>query len=166
MRFKRLLIGSLVLILIGCDNTKPTENTELIMKQSALTLQNLAILKSTYEGETSQENGQNLQKHVAKQVKWIEAAGFPLAGTYVGFPEIAENVFKPLSQDWINYRFTVEDYVANGNKVVAYGTYTGVYRATSKPFTARVAHVWHLEQGEITSFEQFVDSVPVVAAMK
>ena len=50
-------------------------------------------------------------------------------------------------------------------KVVAYGTYTGTYKITGKPFEARVAHVWKLKEGRITSFEQFVDSQPVNNSM-
>ena len=49
-------------------------------KQEAMT--NLEIIKSTYEGKTSEENGKNLAKHVAKNISWTEAKGFPYAGTY------------------------------------------------------------------------------------
>ena len=63
-------------------------------------------------------------------------------------------------------KFTPEDYVASDDKVVAFGTYTGTYKLTSKAFTARVAHVWKLKDGKIVSFEQFVDSKPVNDSMK
>jgi len=52
-------------------------------------LTNLEIIKSTYEGDTSEENGRNLQKYLSNEVKWKEANGFPLAGTYIGFKEIS-----------------------------------------------------------------------------
>ena len=45
---------------------------------------NLEIVKSTYEGKTSQENGKNLAKYVADDISWTEAKGFPYAGTYIG----------------------------------------------------------------------------------
>ncbi len=125
-------------------------------------MSNLEIIKSTYEGKNSEENGQNLQRHVAANVRWTEATGFPYAGTYIGFESIAENVFQRLSSEWIEYKFVVEDYVADGDKVVAYGTYSGTYKATNKYFEARVAHLWLLEGGRIVSFEQFVDSKTVV----
>jgi hypothetical protein len=41
---------------------------------------NLEIIKSTYEGKTSEENGKNLAKHVAENISWTEAKGFPYAG--------------------------------------------------------------------------------------
>lgn len=153
---KLLAVVASVLMLGACTQDKAAE----------LTAQNLAIVKGGYEGETSAENGRHLQKYVSDKVQWTEAAGFPLAGTYVGYLAIEKEVFGRLGEFWQDYRFDVEDYVADGNKVMAYGTYSGIYRETNKAFTARVAHLWQLEDGKIVSFEQFVDSVPVIDAMK
>ena len=127
---------------------------------------NLDIVKSTYEGKTSEENGKNLAKHVAEDVSWTEAKGFPCAGTYIGLESITKDVFSRLGSEWIDYKFTPENYVASEDKVVAYGTYTGTYKITGKPFAARVAHIWQLLDGKIVKFEQFVDSKPVNDAMK
>ena len=119
---------------------------------------NLEIVKSTYEGKTSEENGRNLAEHVAANITWTEAKGFPYGGTYTGLENITKNVFSRLGSEWIGYKFTPEDYVASGDKVVAYGTYTGTYKATGRFMQARVAHLWKLNAGKIVSFEQFVDS--------
>jgi len=127
---------------------------------------NLEIIKSTYEGKTSEENGKNLARYVAKDISWTEAKGFPYAGTYIGLENVTKNVFSRLGSEWIDYKFTPEDYVASDDKVIAYGTYTGAYKITGKPFEARVAHVWKLKEGKIIRFEQFVDSQPVIDAMK
>jgi len=127
---------------------------------------NLEIIKSTYEGKTSEENGKNLAKYVADEISWTEAKGFPYAGTYIGLDNVTKNVFSRLGSEWINYKFTPEDYVASDDKVVAYGTYTGTYKLTGKAFIARAAHVWRLKAGEIVKFEQFVDSQPVIDATK
>ena len=126
---------------------------------------NLEIVKSTYEGKSSEENGRNLAKHVAHNVSWTEAKGFPYAGKYIGMESITKNGFSRLASEWLDYKFTPEDYVANDDKVVAYGTYTGRYKLTGKAFSARVAHLWKLKDGKIISFEQFVDSQPVVNSM-
>lgn len=130
------------------------------------TMTNLEIIKSTYEGKTSEENGKNLAKYVADDIAWTEAEGFPYEGTYIGLENVTKNVFSRLGSEWIDYKFTPEDYVASDDKVVAFGTYTGTYKLTSKAFTARVAHVWKLKDEKIVSFEQFVDSKPVNDSMK
>jgi uncharacterized protein len=122
---------------------------------------NLEIVKSTYEGKNSEENGRNLKEHAADNIIWTEAKGFPYGGTYKGMEAITQNVFYRLATEWINYKFTPEGYVAEGDTVVAYGTYSGANKQTGKPFEARVAHLWKLKNGKIVSFEQFVDSQPV-----
>jgi uncharacterized protein len=127
---------------------------------------NLEIIKSTYEGNTSEENGKNLAKYVAENISWTEAKGFPYAGTYIGLESVTKNVFSRLGSEWADYKFTPEDYVASGDKVVAYGTYTGIYKTTGKSFEARVAHIWKLKDGKIVAFEQFVDSKVVNDAME
>ncbi|MCC9070913.1 nuclear transport factor 2 family protein [Flavobacterium sp. F-65] len=102
---------------------------------------NLEIIKSTYEGKTSEENGKNLANHVIDDISWTEAKGFPYAGTYIGLDNITKNVFSRLGSEWINYKFTPEDYVTSDDKVVAYGTYSGTYKITGKSFKARAAHI-------------------------
>jgi ketosteroid isomerase-like protein len=118
---------------------------------------NLEMVKSTYEG-TAEENAANLAKFLDENAAWTEAKGFPYAGTYVGFDAIVANVFQRLATEWIAYKVTVEDYVADGDKVVAYGTYSGTYKKTNKYFEARVAHLWKLKNGKVISMEQIVDS--------
>jgi ketosteroid isomerase-like protein len=126
---------------------------------------NLEIVKRTYEGKTSEENGRNLRAHLAVDAVWTEAAGFPYAGTYIGYDEIAANVFDKLAGEWLGYQFVPEGFVVEGDRVVAYGTYRGTYKKTGKHFAARVAHLWKLADGKIVSFEQFVDSATVAKAL-
>lgn len=129
-------------------------------------MDNLTLIKSTYEGANSQENARNTAAALAPDARWTEAAGFPYAGTYVGFDAVLENVFKRLGSEWEGFTFTVESYVAQGDKVFAYGNYSGIYKATGKPLNARVAHLWTLKDGQVTHFEQFVDSHTVQLAIK
>ncbi len=129
-------------------------------------MNNLNIIKSTYQGKTAQENSTNLMASLDENIIWIEASGFPLAGTYQGKKAIKDNVFTPLATRWINYKIEVEQYIAQGNHVIALGSYSGIYKETGHTFKARVAHHWQLNNEKITHFEQFVDSVPVVNAMQ
>lgn len=122
---------------------------------------NEAIVRSTYEGRNSEENGRNLANHAAANISWTEAEGFPYGGTYIGLDAITQNVFHRLATEWADYKFAPEGFVSEGDKVVAYGTYTAVNNQTGKPLKARVAHLWQLKHGKIVSFEQFVDSKTV-----
>ena len=119
---------------------------------------NLEIIMSTYVGKNSEENGRNLSSYAADNIIWTEAKGFPYGGTYKGIEAAVKNVFNRLATEWINYTFTPEGYLAEGDKICTYGTYSGINRLTGQPFEARVAHLWMLKDGRIISFEQFVDS--------
>jgi ketosteroid isomerase-like protein len=155
---------------LGCAHVKTETNLhtkeQAVEEESVKMMSNLEIIKSTFEGDSSEENGKNLRKHLSKSATWKEADGFPLAGVYIGFEEISEKVFKRLSTEWTDYRFVVDGYVDAENRVFAYDTYYGTYNETGRKFSARVAHLWMLENNKIVSFEQFVDSVPVVESME
>ena len=102
---------------------------------------------------------------LADDIVWTEAAGFPLAGTYVGSAAVAEKVFAPLQQEWEGFAFVPDEVLDAGDAVIAVGTYTGVYAPTGRAFRARVVHLWRLRDGKAVRFEQVSDSAVIRAAM-
>jgi ketosteroid isomerase-like protein len=101
----------------------------------------------------------------APDVEWIEMAGFPYAGTYRGPAAVREGVFERLGAEWVGYQAVAEDLVADGEHVVAFGTYSGTYRATGKAMRARFVHHWTVQDGRVVRFEQFTDTHLVRQAM-
>ncbi|MEG1768627.1 MAG: nuclear transport factor 2 family protein [Comamonas sp.] len=126
---------------------------------------NLELVRATYEG-SAQENAKNLLAVLAPDARWTEAAGFPYAGTYVGAAEIVAGVFQRLGTEWEGYQAKVHTYLADGDRVAAFGVYSGTYRKTGKAMTAAFAHLYRLENAQIVSMEQYVDSHPVQQAMQ
>lgn len=126
---------------------------------------NLDIIRSTYEGP-SEENGRNLLAVLAPDASWTEAAGFPYAGTYIGPEAIVAGVFKRLATEWEGYQAKVHTYLADGDRVVAFGVYSGTYRATGKAMTATFAHLYRIQDGKIATMEQYVDSHQVQLAIQ
>ncbi len=43
--------------------------------------------------------------------------------------------------------------------MVVEARYTGLYKATSKRFNAQVCHVWDVQNGQITRFQQYLDTM-------
>jgi len=125
---------------------------------------NKDIIRGTYEASPD-EKGQRLQAALAPDASWTEAAGFPYAGTYVGFETIAAGVFKRLATEWIDYRAEAHTYLEDGDRVAAFGVYSGTYRATGKAMTATFAHLYTLKDGKIVSMEQVVDSAMVTPVL-
>jgi uncharacterized protein len=101
----------------------------------------------------------------ADDIIWTEAAGFPLAGTYIGPSSVAEHVFGALQRDWDGYTVAIDELIDAGDTVIGLGIYSGTYRETGKSFEARVAHIWRLAGGKAIRFEQITDTAEVLAAM-
>ena len=125
---------------------------------------NLELVRATYEG-TSEENGRNLLAALAPDAEWTEAAGFPYAGTYKGPENIIAGVFHRLATEWTGYSAKVHTFLEDGDRVAAFGVYSGTYNPTGKSFSASFAHLYQVKDGKIVSMEQYVDSAMVRAAM-
>jgi len=103
---------------------------------------------------------------IEPDTEWVEEAGFPTAGTYVGRQAVLEGVFGALGERFDGFGFELETIIDGGDTQVALGNYRGTARATGKSFDARVAHVWHFRDGKLSRFEQFADSAVVLASLE
>ena len=125
---------------------------------------NFDIIKAHYAG--SEKGDLDLMMSpVTDRTEWIEMAGFPYAGTYRGRAAIIEGVFRRIGEEWDDYTFTLERLIDGDTTVVGIGAYSGTYRETGKRMSARVAHVWDLQDGEVIRFEQFTDTRLVEQAL-
>jgi ketosteroid isomerase-like protein len=102
---------------------------------------------------------------LADDISWTEADGFPLAGTYHGRQAVADDVFAVLQRDWDGYMLEVDEVLQDGDTVMGVGTYSGTYKATGRPFSARVVHLWRFKDGKAVKFEQVTDTAMVNAAI-
>ncbi len=103
---------------------------------------------------------------LAPDVSWTEAEGFPYAGTYRGPDDVLKNVFMKLGTEWERFSAAPEEFVAEGDKVVALGLYSGAYKATGKKFSTPFAHVWTLREGKVVKFRQHTDTAVVQRALR
>ena len=125
---------------------------------------NLELIRRTYEG-SSEDNGRNLRAVLSPDVEWTEAEGFPYAGTYVGPEALIDGVFRRLATEWNGYRADVHTYLADGDRVAAFGVYSGTYNATGKSMTAPFAHLYQIEDGKVIRMTQYVDTILVTRAL-
>ena len=93
-------------------------------------------------------------------VTWTDAEGYPYAGTYVGPDALLEGLIMRIGAEWEGYTVVTDTYIADGDRVVALGTYTGTYNATGRSVEAPFAHVWQFVDGKVVSFRQFTDGPP------
>ncbi|MDX1584284.1 MAG: nuclear transport factor 2 family protein [Thermoanaerobaculia bacterium] len=135
------------------------------MKELGTEEKNLELVKSGYEA-FGLGDVEAVVALMHPEIEWTEAEGFPYEGTFVGPDAVVENVFARLGGEWHGWAADPHHFVADGDRVVAVGTYSGTHKETGKDFEAEFAHVFHIEDGKIVSFRQFVDSEPVLEAME
>ena len=92
-------------------------------------------------------------------IEWTEAEGWPLYdGTFVGPQAIVEGVFMRLGEIGDNFSVNVTQLVAEGDTVVALGTYSWNRKDSGEPAEVKMAHVWTLDDGKVIRFQQHVDT--------
>jgi ketosteroid isomerase-like protein len=117
---------------------------------------NVAFIKGAYEAFAKGDVPAVLAG-MDEKIEWIEAEGFPTAGTYVGPDAIVQGVFMPLVNDWEGFTVVPENIIGAGDVVVSYGTYSGKRKATGKDLRTRFVHIWEVRDGKVIRFEQVVD---------
>jgi ketosteroid isomerase-like protein len=125
---------------------------------------NYEAIKAHYAGSDRKDIAA-MMAPITERTAWIEMAGFPYAGTYVGKEAIIEGVFKRIGAEWDGYDFRLERLVDGGASIIGIGTYSGTYKKTGKKMAARVVHVWDMDDGKVMRFEQFADTRLVAQAL-
>jgi uncharacterized protein len=101
-----------------------------------------------------------------EELEWTEAERFPYySGTWRSPQEVLDKLLVPLTRDWRGFSATAHDFVADGDRVVSLGVYSGTSKATGKSMTAPFAHVWTVHDGRITRFDMYTDTAKVLEAL-
>lgn len=127
--------------------------------------QNFTAIASHYRG-SDKGDIEAMMAPITETTEWIEMAGFPYAGTYVGRDAIVDGVFKRIGEDWDGFAFTLERLIDGDDTIVAIGNYSGKSRKTGKPMSVRVVHAWTMKDGKAIRFEQFADTLLFTEAMR
>ena len=101
---------------------------------------------------------------IADDCRWKEMESFGHAGVYVGPDAVRDDIFRRIGAEWAPFGLEVDEVLDAGSAVVGVGTYSGTCKETGKSFTARVVHLFRVQDGKIVSFEQFTDTAAIAAA--
>ncbi len=94
-------------------------------------------------------------------IRWHEAEGnpyMPSGEAWVGPDAVVQNLFAKLGEDWDGFTVHPKTYHDAGNVVVVEGRYKGTHGGTGSSLDAQFCHVWSLDNGKITKFQQYVDT--------
>ena len=122
------------------------------------------VVKAHYDANERRDI-EGMLADITPTTAWTEMAGFPCAGTYHGADEIVKIVFMALGAQFDDYTFKLERLLDAGDNAIGIGDYTARHKQTGKAMAARVVHVWQVENGKVTHFEQFTDTLLVAQSM-
>lgn len=126
---------------------------------------NIRLIQTAYDAFNTGKIDE-LVKLNAEDVEWI-TPGPPdvllTAGTRRGRAEVA-NFFSTLSSQQDVELFQPEEFIAQGDKVVAVSKYRGRVKATGKTIETTLIHLFDIKDGEIIRFREFYDTAMALPA--
>jgi ketosteroid isomerase-like protein len=95
------------------------------------------------------------------EVVWNEAENYIYADNnpYIGPDAVLEGVIGRTVAEWDSFTATPEHMISNGNEVAVMGRYTGTNLATGEYMDLQFVHVMTVENGQVTSFQQYTDTL-------
>lgn len=131
---------------------------------------NVALLKRLY-GRWNETKGASVDEwleHIDEGVEWRSLAqgseGLEFTAEANGLDRVRD-YFNGLTGVFEMVHYTIDDYVAQGDRVVAIGSTAWRNPRTGKAFETPKLDVFDFENGRIVSFFEFYDTAKVGAAM-
>lgn len=85
------------------------------------------------------------------------------SATRRGFAEV-ERYFAELAEQWEMLEYHVDEYIAEGDRVVALGHCAWRFRATGKTAESPLAHIWRFRDGLVVDYFEFYDTATAFTA--
>jgi ketosteroid isomerase-like protein len=103
------------------------------------------------------------------KIVWNEAENFPYAdrNPYVGPQAVLEGVFARIGAEWEYWNLADQTYYeVNSGEIIVTGRYNAKNKLTGKEISVQFVHMWTLNEGLVTKFQQYADTYQAVEAMK
>ncbi|PHS23890.1 MAG: DUF4440 domain-containing protein [Robiginitomaculum sp.] len=127
---------------------------------------NAVPVRAAYDGFAA-GNIAAVTAQMSPDIIWNEAEGFTYAdgNPYIGPEAVVGGVFARLGAEWVGFAATPVKFIKDGNTIAVLGRYTATNKATGKPLDAQFTHVWTVEKGKITRFQQYTDTAQWMSVM-
>ena len=126
------------------------------MSQATAT-RNVELLEDGYRAFNDADI-ESVMAIMAEDIEWTEPEGLPYSGTHHGPESVVENVLTPVMEQFEDMHLEVDRFVADGDTVVALGTARARGRETGTGLDNPFAHVYDIEDGQITQFVQYTNT--------
>lgn len=103
---------------------------------------------------------------LADDIEWYVVGSqkyIPLAGKYHGRDQIAQ-IFSKVGEYLELYQFQAQEFIAQGDRVAAFGHALGRVKPTNRSLEYDWVHVYTLHDGKIIKFREYLDTATMSAA--
>jgi ketosteroid isomerase-like protein len=127
---------------------------------------NTSVVRQAYEN-FGQGNIPGVLALLAETVQWRlpEMDGVPFAGERHGRDQVGR-FFALLGETQEPHQFEPQQFIAQGDTVVALGRYTWRVKKTGRTFSSEWVHVFTIREGRIVAFREHLDTAAAVAAYR
>ncbi len=159
---KKIIINLVLLISFITVNSTFAINKKLTKESNVEIIQNLyaAFAKGDIPA---------VLKRFDPEIEWNEAESFPYAdgNPYIGPQAVLEGVFARIGAEWEYLNLTDQTYYeVNSGEIIVTGRYKAKNKMTSKEINVQFVHMWTLNEGLVTKFQQYANTYQAVEAMK
>lgn len=143
-------------------------NTAFTFNNKPAKEKDVEIVQKLYSDFAKGEVPAVLQRFDPKIV-WNEAENFPYAdgNPYIGPQAVLEGVFARIGAEWEYWILTDQTYYeAKSGEIIVTGRYKAKNKLTGKEINVQFVHMWTLNDGLVTKFQQYADTYQTVEAMR
>jgi ketosteroid isomerase-like protein len=118
----------------------------------------VGIVRQCYDAFTAGDM-QRLMSFMDPGITWElpDVPGVPFSGKRQGREQVAE-FFQMVNEKQAVREFAPQEFVAQGDRVVALGHYAWTVKENGAGFESDWAHIFTVRDGKVTAFREFLDS--------
>lgn len=95
-------------------------------------------------------------------IQWREPGSNSRGRAWHGLNAIVNDLFTRLAAEWDGFTVRPEEFYQAGSVIVVEARYTGTGKQTGMELDAQVCHIWKISDGKVTSFQQYVNTAPLL----
>jgi uncharacterized protein len=125
---------------------------------------NIQVVQQAYD-HFRNGNIEGVLGSLASDVVWQtpQVPNVPHGGTYNGVSEVA-NFFASMNNTEDVQKFEIREFIAQGDRVVALGTYGAKVKATGRSYESNFVHIFTVRNGQMVAFDELFDTAVMSAA--
>ena len=123
-------------------------------------MDNVKLLKNLYDA-FGRGDIPTVLGAMSPDIHWYQAESNPYRPSgeaWIGPDTVLNNLFMRLGSEWDGFTVHPKLFHDAGDSVIVEARYSGKFKATGNSMDTQVCHVWDVEDGKVTRFQQYVDT--------